>query len=927
MLIHESGALQLDLARGQLWRRGQLAPLTGRAYEVFAVLETAGGELVSKDELMRRVWPGGVVEENTLQVHISAIRKALGDDNHLLKTLSGRGYRLTGKWVEQSQVLKVVPSSLTANDLTSLARRKFKTNLAVPISVLVGRTAASTHLLKVLSTRRLITLAGPGGIGKTALALELGRAVYERGERDVCVVDLAPLTQPTLVPSSIAHALELEFSSAEVTATQAAEGIGRRPLLLILDNCEHLIDAAALVAEAIVHNCPGTTVIATSRESLRIEGEYIYRVSPLSVPSAGDTDPDFILAQSAVQLFLSRMSLAHEPASMQHEDLITVASICRRLDGIPLAIEFAAARVLMLGLKQVAAGLDDRFGLLTAGRRTALPRHQTLLAALDWSYELLPENERRLLRRSAIYPAGFSLAAAAAVFNYPGEAASSVPEGIANLVDKSLLTFDGLPSAGRWRLLETIRAYALEKLAEAKEYDRAVLLAAEYLRDLFRPPVSGQALPALTSGFREIDNIRAAVGRGFLPEGNLTLGLELLAISAPLWFELSLMTEYRVALEEGLNRLARSPEPQDAIEMRLQTALGHSHWYTGPDSAPAAMEQAFTRALRLSERIGDAGVKLQALWGAWAIERGKGNHVAALEAAMRYWSFANEVADRPAILLAERSLAHTHHDLGNQRIALKHVDNVLNAPAVGKPTPSVDLQVDARVAMFTVKARAHWLRGFPDQAVMVAREAIDIATKLDHSFSIGYAIFTSGCPVSLWTGDLNEAQDRIEALDGQASWAERLARICAAIIALRRGSAANALTAAYFEPRLHFSSLAALAERTSSVPVPLPAPEDIPSDLPWSLPEVLRVDAELLLYRGGNDAHAAAELKLLKSLELAAAQSALSWELRAAMSLTRLRITQGRVDEGKDALDGTYRKFTEGFETLDLRSARTLIDL
>ena len=211
----------------------------------------------------------------------------------------------------------------------------------------------------------------------------------------------------------------------------------------MIDNCEHLIDAVANMTETIIQMCGSVSVLATSRENLRIVGEYVYRVGPLSVPTEQDLEPDVILAQSAVQLFIARINAAQAAFSPDPANLLQVAAVCRQLDGIPLAIEFAAARAATLGLAQVAARLDDRFGLLTAGRRTALPRQQTLRATLDWSYELLSEWERRLLCRSAIFPAGFTLEAASAVD--PERQVTSVLEGIANLVAKSLLSLDGSP--------------------------------------------------------------------------------------------------------------------------------------------------------------------------------------------------------------------------------------------------------------------------------------------------------------------------------------------------------------------------------------------------------------------------------------------------------------------------------------------------
>jgi predicted ATPase/DNA-binding winged helix-turn-helix (wHTH) protein len=927
MLVHESGAWELDLGRGELRGRGVLAPLTGRAFEIFAVLAAAEEELVGKDDLMGRVWPGAVVEENTLQAHISAIRKALGSDRELLKTVSGRGYRLVGAWIPREEK----PVAQRAHRGPGfVARQPFRTNLPAATSDLVGRTSAAGHLLNVLSHHRVVTLTGAGGIGKTALAVEVGRRLFEDAQGDVYVVDLAPLSQPALVPSSIASVLDLRLGGADVGAGSVAQAIGERKLFLVLDNCEHLIEAAASAAEIIVQICPRVSLLATSREDLRIEAEYVYRVSPLSVPTDQDEDPDVILAQSSVQLFLAKMAAARSSFLPDRDALIDVGVICRRLDGIPLAIEFAAARAATLGVKQVAARLDDRFGLLTSGRRTAVPRHQTRHAALEWSYDLLPESERRLLRRTAVFPSGFTSEAAAAVLGDADLAPSSVVGGIANLVAKSLVTFDGPPSGGRWRLLETIRAYALEKLVEAGEADRAIRRSAEYLRDLFRPTAAasqGRKHPERNHSHREIDNVRAAIDWALSPSGDLAIGLELTANSAPLWFQLSLMTEFRERVEDALKLLLAMPETNDELEMRLQIAHGYGFWYTGPDAAPLAMEDAFRRALALAERVGDTDVHLQALWGTWAIERGRGDYRAALVKASAYESLANAASDRQSIILADRILALTHHDLGNQRLAHRHVENVLSRPPHRDPAASTDLQVDARVAMLALEARIQWLLGLPDQAMRSVREALDTALRMNHWFSTCYVLFIAGCPLSLWVGNLSEAQSRVDMLRERAGgkWQDRYARIYGSILRLRQGSERDVLTAAYIEPRVQYAMLAALAELTSASTIPVPFPDDLPYDAPWSLPEVLRVDADLLLWRGGPDAVSAAETKLRRSLELAREQSAQSWELRSAVSFARLRIMQGRRSDAREILAPVYGKFTEGFETLDLRSARVIL--
>jgi predicted ATPase/DNA-binding winged helix-turn-helix (wHTH) protein len=557
-------------------------PLGGRAFQIFAVLVQSAGQLVTKDELMARVWPGAVVEENKLQVHISAVRKALGTDRGTVKTSFGRGYRLVGNWTMRKEC---TPADQVALDPTRMPVQPFLNNLPAAASGVIGRTTAVQQLQEFLFAYRAITLTGPGGIGKTTLALEVARSLFPAFHGDCWLVDLAPLSDAGLLPSVVAGVLGLGLGGDQIPIESIARAIGGKKLLLVLDNCEHLIDATAKLAETIVRLCPATSIVATSREVLRIEGEQVYRVPPLDVPSPHQEESDIVLGHSAVQLFIARARALDSDFSSHGENLRTIASICRRLDGIPLAIEFAAARAAMLGPELVLSRLDERFGLLTGGRRTALPRHQTLRATLDWSYELLPEPERCLLRRLGVFAAGFTLEAATAVMSDQGHTTTSVLlDEIANLAAKSLVTLDELAPTGRWGLLETTRAYALEKLAESGETEQIERRSAEFFRDLVRPAMHGSQLPLTVEDLarfgREIDNVRAALDWSFSPFGDVAIGVVLTAAYAPVWLGLSLVVECREHIERALERLESDSNVNAPLAGQLHIALAVPLLYT-----------------------------------------------------------------------------------------------------------------------------------------------------------------------------------------------------------------------------------------------------------------------------------------------------------------------------------------------------------
>ena len=486
---YEFGAWEIDLARRELRSRGQPVPLGGRAFDIVEVLIQSAGELVTKDELMSCVWPNVTVGDNTLQVHVWAVRKALGADRWMLKTTTGRGYRLLGDWwgrPESTTAATVAPA------LTQV--RPSQTNLPATGADLIGRDAVVRQLRDLLSAYRIVTLTGPGGIGKTTLALNVAHRVLGEFADGGWLVELASLSDPGLVASTVAQVLRLGLGGGDITAETVARTIGDQHVLLVLDNCEHLIDAVAILAEMFLRLCPRVTILTTSREVLRAQGEYVYRVPPLVVPAPEEKEATEILGHSAPELFIARAKELGSDFSSNATNLATIAAICRHLDGIPLAIEFAAARAAALGIELVAAGLRDRLALLTRGRRTALPRHHTLRATLDWSYELLPEQERRLLRCLAVFPAGFNLDAAFALMYEAGGNKLSVMDGIMELVAKSLVTFDGTEGSSRWRLLETIRAYALQKLAECGEIEGAQRRHATYFRDLFALASDGVSL-------------------------------------------------------------------------------------------------------------------------------------------------------------------------------------------------------------------------------------------------------------------------------------------------------------------------------------------------------------------------------------------------------------------------------------------------
>jgi predicted ATPase/DNA-binding winged helix-turn-helix (wHTH) protein len=761
-LVYSCEQWEVDLGRRELRSRGIPVPLGGRAFEIVTVLVQSATELVTKDHMMERVWPGAIVGEGTLHVHISAVRKALGPDRAMLKTVSGRGYRLLGSWTPQQREASAAPvySPLTRTYGTPPAN-----NFPPLITRLIGRAAAAQFVRDLVSAYRVVTLTGPGGIGKTSLAIKAVRYLLPDFEDGGWIVELASLSDPGLVPSTVASTLGLKLAG-EISAESVARAVGGRHLVLVLDNCEHVIDAAANLAETLTRLCPRTTIVATSREVLRIDGESVYRVPPLDVPALGQAAPDYIMQYSAVELFVARTKAVNAGFSPQAEDLASIATICRHLDGIPLAIEFAAARAAVLSVQGVAAGLRDRFALLTAGRRMALPRHRTLRATLDWSHELLPETERRLLRRLAVFSGGFTIDAAAAVMTDTGFDASAVLDGIANLVAKSWVALDK-SGAARWTLLETIRAYALEKLVEHAEADIAAQHHALYFRDLFTPQARGARSSLsdedLARCVREIDNVRAALDWSFSSAADQAIGVDLTAAYAPVWRHLSLMSECRERCERALLSLEPHVTANMSLRMELQIAFASAIFITmGP---PEQAKTLLTEAVETADALNDLNAQAEALSTLFAIYASRGEYGRAQIAAERIEKIAHRIGNPIHLRVAYRLMGLTLLSSGKPREAQQYLERVLRFPAApGDRHGVIYYNSNDHAVARAVLARALWMQGFAEQALNEARLSLKELQGTDHQLQLCRILYHGICRIATMIGDFATADREITRL-------------------------------------------------------------------------------------------------------------------------------------------------------------------
>ncbi|MHB8816092.1 MAG: ATP-binding protein [Steroidobacteraceae bacterium] len=750
MHVTARGAACLEFGRFRLFTRqrelrlGDIpVPLGSRAFDVLLILVEAEGELVTKEELLARVWPGAVVEESNIQVQVSTLRKALGEDRNLILTVPLRGYRFTG----EVRVLDAEGRAPQPADPGPQAPRSRPTNLPAPVSDFIGRETELRELRELVRQSRLVTLVGTGGIGKTRLGLEAARATLEEFPDGVWLAELAPLTDPDLVASAINTALGLQSGAGRWTSERLAAALRGRRLLLVLDNCEHLIGAAAREAETLLRAVPGARILATSQEPLGLDGECTYRLSPLEFPAEETAELAATLRHDAVRLFVARARAADPHFDLSARNAATIATICRRLDGIPLAIELAAARAAALGIEGLARRLDLRFHVLTGGRRTALPRHQTLRATLDWSHRLLAEPDRIVLRRLSVFAGSFSLEAAASVV-----ADSALPEWevigrIAELVDKSLVVADVAGRERRYRLLETTHAYAMEKLADSGEFGSLARLHALHFRDHARSALAlWEETPSvqwLEAQAPEIDNIRVALDWAFGADGDPALGAELAAASYVQWYLLSLMQEGRARLERATGALAA------ATPKKVEAQLWYGYGFLSTGEPRGRAVPALRRAVVLYRESGeplDLG-RVLSFYGLNLARAGQlSEGLAALEEARRQLSAA---AHPKSLALCLTNLAIARTVAGEFEVARTLLDEALAVAAHSK----ADFWV-WRALIY--KAEVEFAEGHLAAAITQAREVVALAREARRTGMLGHAL----CNLAGYLiahGDLEEA--------------------------------------------------------------------------------------------------------------------------------------------------------------------------
>lgn len=646
--------LQPDQRR--LLADGQAVPLGPRAFDLLLALVEHSGRLVTKGELLARVWGKVVVEDNALQAHISALRKTLGPA--AIETVAGQGYRFTFSALPVQRAPETAPAA--------------KHNLPQALTSFIGRERQIADVHRLLASVRLLTLTGAGGCGKTRLALQAAAAALADFPDGVWLVELAPLGDASLMAHTVAKALSVEAKPGEEPIDTVLAWLASKRLLLVLDNAEHLLEACAGLVDRLLRQCAHLSILATSRERLGIHGEQLFRVPSLSVPDkrAGVE----VLASEAARLFIDRARLQRPGFELTGQDADALASICRRLDGIALAIELAAPCLRMMSLPDLSRRIDDRFQVLTDGSRAALPRHRTLRSLIDWSHELLSEPEKAVLRRASVFAGGWTLEAAERVCSGDGVAAADVLDLLTSLADKNIVVAEIQGEQTRFGMLETMRHYEQEQLQghgeQASAHERHFAYLIEAVGTL--KAASGQLGSTLIQLEPEKDNLRAALARCESDPARSMDGLRLATLLHHFW-------TLRAHWQEGRAWLARllAVAPAGGLESeraRALLVLGQVELFSGRGQAAIVP---LRQAADLCRQLGLERTLLSALGTLGEIEIKHGDPLAARDLFGEALSIARETRDFGNMVNLLGSLAQVAMKLGEYERAQALMDECL----------------------------------------------------------------------------------------------------------------------------------------------------------------------------------------------------------------------------------------------------------
>lgn len=934
------GPFSLSPHERLLTREGVPVEIGGRSLDLLIALTRHPGQVLSKRDLLQRVWSDVVVEDGSLRFHMAGLRKLLGDGKNgarYIATQVGVGYAFVAQ-VERDAAPAVMEAPLTSQPASAL-------NLPPRQSGLIGRERDVALLSARVVDTPLFTIIGPGGVGKTSLAVEMGHVLADAFHDQRVFVDFSMLENPALVPGMVAGAMGLAVQGDDPLAVMIGH-MRAAPFLLLLDNCEHLIEQVAQLVERLIDATPHVRILATSREPLRVRGEHIHRLDALAYPEENAKLPlAEMLAFPAVHLFCERARAADSGLEIDAEAAALIATLCRQLDGMALAIELVAVRVATHGLVATAQQLNARFSLGWVGLRTAQPRQQTLQAMLDWSYDLLSDSERIVLERLSVFVGPFSIDAALEVIADNELDSHIIVNAIDALSYKSLISNDKYGFYGTYRMLEMTRAYAKEKLRSrgARTWDAAAQRHATYfLAEL-------EAIAALDEDMlqdprplrQQLGHIRSALDWCFGASGNRRIGLRMVAASIPVFLNLSHYVECQNWCGRALEEMEES-QCGTALEMELQGALGLALMFSR-GSTPAA-EAALSRALAVATDLDDAWGQLRMLGRLHIFQERIGDCATAMDHASRAIVIAEHIGQPEAMAIARSLSGISHYLAGDQRRARADLELSLAHCPMFSRHRVIHYGFDHRARAMIALARTLWLSGQAERATALTRQAVDQATRLDQPVTQCIALIWS-MSLYMWQEDHDAARDALAAFS-QCAEAHALgpyiiaATAFRADLAIRQGLADGApdvvedclirlrarryalLTTALSitqargllrDKRLHDAAMLmddaiARCRRIGEG---------------FALPELLSVKAQIADTAGDP----IASIGLLEqALAISQEQGARAWTLRITSSLAVQLTDQGRREEAIAQLETVLAAMTGEEHPADLRRTQNLLD-
>lgn len=755
------GDWALDLTNEIFLKGDKRVPLTKRAFQVLVTLVKAKGELVTKDQLLDEVWRGVIVEENNLQAQISTLRRKLGSDRRLISTEFGIGYRFLGE-------IKASEISDTNQEISVIRPNKIVSR-EQKLPPILGRERELTQLTGLLSENQLVTITGTAGMGKTRLAKELAFAHTTHFEEGAKFVELAAIQENRHVSAAILSQLDVH-SSFDLLSPEDISRLSSTNIFLVIDNCEHIIDAVAESISKLLLHAPNLTILTTSQEPLNIDGEHQFQLTPLQLPEKlpdSGNEPD----SPAVQLFCRHASAIQFGFSPTTEQLATITSICRQLDGLPLAIELAAARITLFSLNDIERSLSERLIYLTSGKRSSDPRHKTLMGAIDWSFRLLTEFEKQLFQCLSVFANKFTLTNVIQLYQSLEKNAEieewEIAEGINNLLSKSLLQKSiSAEDISSFYFLESLKIFANHKLKESDKHNKLKRAHAQIFRqqteqanyDWIEMPSDRWNLKYQA----QINDLCLALDWAVIEKNDLTLGIQILKNTPAFWITFSMYDECRRYIEPILNTYTYVDYQHLTISaqeiMHLNCALGKAlTWSKGPIQET---QLSWERTLEIGHELEDREAQLQAHYGLWLYCLRTNQFRKALGHAKSFSAIAERVSpDYDAIATGIRIEGVAKHYLGQHRCAIEKLERSIKLMETYPSNQPYRFGLDQLVAAKAFASRVYWILGKTHIAMDVARSSLERAYELNHVCSICCSLAEGICMVAFLNNNIEQVSE------------------------------------------------------------------------------------------------------------------------------------------------------------------------